>query len=89
MSTFKVGEVCIMQNSHYPPNNGRECVVVRALGLHRVDGELLACYITQTSDGEIWGSEPHQLRRKRPPTTGEESIIAMFHKDKQPQGEPA
>lgn len=85
MSTFKVGEVAVGQNfEHYPEHNGEDLLVVEGLshgamfvGRARrwISGPH---YRVQSSSGEEFLVRPHNLRKKRPPTTGEESILALF-----------
>jgi hypothetical protein len=92
MSTFKVGEVCVGQNFVLDPKyNGVECVVDEPFGEYvGIDRAGLPRrrigYGVRWANGELSYVNPHNLRRKRPPTTGEELIIAMFRKDKQPEG---
>lgn len=91
MSTFKVGEVVILQNAEqFPEMNGMEATIVAA-GVASNSASTGKPFIgflldVRNPHGKWCVAQQHQIRKKRPPTTGEESIIAMFRKDKQPKG---
>jgi hypothetical protein len=83
---FKVGEICVGQNfinAQY--RNGMECKIVGALKLRQsinsTSGKvrLLESYLVQWADGDVTAQRPFFLRRKRPPTTGEDAIMALFN----------
>jgi hypothetical protein len=83
-ATFHIGEIAILQNAnHYPEFNGDECEVVSGLTHHFVRKlkRMVYCYGVQLADGRVIGAEPHQLRKRRPPTecTGEARIRELFN----------
>lgn len=85
MSTFKVGEVAIIQNARVHRNlNGVECTILRA---GAIGFSPLGDYVGYEVDirhpvtGFFLVARPDQLRKKRPPTTGEESILALFRQN--------
>lgn len=72
--SFSVGEIAFLQNgTHITRYDGEECEVVGALGTYLADmpdGSLVpwrGCYRVCISDGTYLISEPHQLRKRRPP----------------------
>lgn len=77
MSTIRVGDICILQNSVLPGYDGREVHVIGGLQVRRgrehfADGtnavnEKLR-YRIQCDDGEIIVPQPYKLRLKRPPS---------------------
>lgn len=91
---FRLGEVVLGQNFvDFTEHNGEELLVVGGLeyrtvtcltSLKTVSG---MSYKVQTKYGETFTCGPHQLRRRKPPTTGEESVLALF--SGQPQAVPA
>lgn len=91
---FKVGDICILQNlQNHPQYNGEECIVVGGLevrvGFNRAgEPSEAACYQV-AGCGEIDLVLPHQLRPRKPPTTGEQSILSLFLTAPQRIGEPA
>jgi hypothetical protein len=93
---FKVGEVVIGQNFVFSTHrNGMEAEIIGGLsereGWDEVTLEYYAstCYEVLWADGRITIQEPHYLRRRKPPTTGEESVLALFKRTPQREGEPA
>lgn len=97
MSTFKVGDVCIWQNcaGRWAYLNGTEATVCSApvFGVNVDSGELGRGYLTDTPDPLLPGScliaQPWELRKKHPPTTGEQLIREMFDKAPERVEEPA
>lgn len=88
MSAFKVGEVAIGQHfDTYPELNGADLVVTEPLAVRewhvaRSDAwQSGLSYVVRTPDGVEGCVKPHNLRKKRPPTTGEERVLAMFRHD--------
>lgn len=85
MSNFKVGEVVIgigfVVDVH---RNGVECVIAKGLNFGRgVDPKTREIvvdtrYRVQWPDGQFTRVLQHNLRRRAPPTTGEQSIMALF-----------
>jgi hypothetical protein len=70
---FKVGEVCVVTGSETQPRfNGCEATI---LSVHHDE-----IYVVDVKhpDGGQWLARERRLRRKRPPTTGEQSILALF-----------
>lgn len=76
---FKVGEILIAQNLNELARNGMEVELIgdwqyRQIGevdhaakqIKTVEKE---CYQIKFPDGEIRNAQPHQLRRKLPPST--------------------
>jgi len=82
---FKIGEIVILEcDPAATPNRallrlrGEEVEVVGPLELYETEiGEIYLHAIWHASIGLLWAA-PHELRRKRPPTTGEDMIRAMF-----------
>lgn len=70
---FAVGEIAIIQNARFYPNNGVEVVIIAPCehrlwwndfdGVHREE----ARYTVRRADGEMFSALPSQLRKKRPP----------------------
>jgi hypothetical protein len=82
---FSVGEVAIGQNCDGPGRNGVECTVVDGLAMrtvcHTINRSVIytiAAYLVTWPNGEVTASTPDQLRKKRPPTTGEQAIRDLF-----------
>lgn len=78
---FKVGEIAIFQNAQlFPMFNGEECVVIE-VGVKGLtcNGECLTGYRVKFKCGFVGVAAPYQLRRRKPPATGEQSILALFH----------
>lgn len=78
---FKVGEVATIQNAVFDLwLNGQDCTVVR--GLHRIQdsrtGEIFIGYSVELPNGKPLGCHPHQLKKRKPPTTGEDAVMGMF-----------
>lgn len=76
MNTFRIGELCVLQNSCDPRNNGREVVIVEGLekrGTYRLSNPnqiwIRPVYVVKTSNGQIGAASPYQLRRKSPPAS--------------------
>lgn len=68
--TFAIGEIAIMCNSEFfPENDGQECTIVDGLEWRQgqLSGELRLTYRVQRTDGALFLNMPHQLRKKRPP----------------------
>lgn len=88
----KVGEIVVWQNctGKYAYLNGTETQITGGLA-ERLGGELgwVICYRTNTIGyhGTPLLALPFELRRRKPPTTGEQSVLAMFNG--QPQAVPA
>lgn len=85
MDVFKVGEAVIGQNFIVSTElNGMEAEIIGGLTMRRgFDAVTLEfaetmCYEVMWATGAVSLQEPWYLRRRKPPTTGEESIIAMF-----------
>lgn len=86
MSTFKVGEVAVLCNlNEVPKYNGQEVTIVGGLAQRKSlqEGCYIWCYEVDVLDflGRPSIVAPHNLRKKRPPTTGEESILALFRQN--------
>ena len=85
---FKVGDVVEWtgQTGEHEKWNGVSTTIIKALSMNRRsdDGVMLLSYATDTiSDrGFQYGAQPGDLRRRKPPMTGLEDVLAMF--DKQP-----
>lgn len=86
-AAFKVGDVCIWQNctGKWAYLNGTETTVTGELehGFDLVTGEIGIAYPTDTQDptappGFFLLAGPHELRKKQPPTSGEQLIREMF-----------
>ncbi len=83
---LKKGDICIWQNCTGPFAylNGEETTITGGLarGFDVLNGGTAYGYRTDTPDPFFSGffllGEPHELRRKEPPTTGEEKIRSMF-----------
>jgi hypothetical protein len=84
---FKVDEIAIGQNFTFSLNrNDMECEILAGpleSGICKclATSEILPssiCYIVQWADGDTVYVEPKNLRKKRPPTTGEQAIRALF-----------
>jgi hypothetical protein len=95
---FKVGEVVIFQidpavtlESELPDLgrlDGEEVVITGRLGYrHGIDRVIYSYEVHHSLYGTIL-AEPHELRRRQPPTTGEQMIRAMFDAPPQPQPVP-
>jgi hypothetical protein len=93
MDAFKVGEVVVWQNvdGALAWLNGCETTITGPLMMRKAKslGEVL-CYLTDT-DATLMGvsliaAKPSQLRKKRPPATGLESILALFKPMPQREG---
>lgn len=83
---FKVGEFAILQNCVYPENNGEECEIIGPLQMRKsIELGVIMAYEIQYRKG-IAVTSPHMLRRRKPPTTGEASILAMFLTSPQKKG---
>ena len=96
MSTvFKVGEVVILRiDPACTPRmdlfrlNGEEVEVTGALGIYESMEGSLYCYpVRHRSFGPLLCA-PHELRRRKPPTTGEEFVLALFKGVPQREGAP-
>jgi hypothetical protein len=88
MDTFKVGEVVIMQNAEALfEMNGEECTVLATDQLVRSRGGDVYKngYMVHTG-ARVMYCAPFQLRKKRPPATGLESILALFKPMPQREG---
>lgn len=91
-SAFKIGEVAILCNARFNPSlNGMECEITGGLELREVtqDSSIALRYAVRGADGNDYHADPHQLRRRKPPTTGEESVLAMFKPATKREGAPA
>lgn len=87
---FHVGEIAICQNAERLPFlNGEECVIVEADVLVTTLSGMAQGYRIAFQSGFIGCAAPWQLRRRKPPTTGEESVLAMFKRTPQREGAPA
>ena len=82
---FAVGEVVILQNDpciteapEIKRLNGEEVEIVGPLDYWRVTGGYFYSYMVSHPSCEMFFCAPHELRRRRPPTTGEQAIRAMF-----------
>lgn len=83
---FKVGEIVVGQNiTSQPEYNGMEAEIIGGLEPRRchrnATGEVLGTvmtYAVRWANGLVTAQEPHKLRRRKPPTTGEESIMALL-----------
>jgi hypothetical protein len=81
---FKVNEIVIGQNFIVDTQfNGMEAIIIGGLEMRPwsyedtgESGESLA-YEVEWENGEVTVQEPFTLRRK-PPTTGEASVLALF-----------
>lgn len=93
---FKVGEIVIGQNFILATSrNGMEAEIIGALEMRQWIirdtgrmGESVA-YKVRWADGEITSQEPPYLRRKKPPTTGEDAIMALLKRVPHREPEPA
>jgi hypothetical protein len=81
---FRVGEIVILKNDRAvtPPQllrfEGEEVEIVGPLGFYECDIGRIHAYVVRHMSGMGLLAEPHELRRRKPPTTGEQSILAMF-----------
>lgn len=69
---FKVGEICVLQNCRIrPENEGRE-VTITEIGMLSDLGDGLMRFGYKLDftlpNGRICVAQPHQLRRRKPPT---------------------
>lgn len=93
--TFKVGERAILQNDpsftvdpFIKRINGEEIEIIGELRLrHLGDGPFYGYMVWHPLTEEFFCA-PHELRRPKPPTTGEYMIQAMFDAPSQPQPVP-
>lgn len=79
---FKVGEIAIFQNAMFNLSiNGQEVEIIG--GLHEYIGEVTGLrrqgYRIRLPCGRASNALPHQLRKKNPPSTGEQAIMALFN----------
>ena len=91
---FKVGDICVLQNCEiFHENNGREATIMAMGIIGRHHGvKYFGCQLDFTlPNGFACVAQPHQLRRRKPPTsdTGEQLIISMLRDAKMPEGAPA
>lgn len=95
MDVFKVGEVVVGQHFIFDTHrNGMEGEIVVGLHMgtipHRITGTPIELgYGVRWADGDLRMAAPVNLRRRKPPTTGEESVLAMFKRAPQHEGLPA
>lgn len=83
---FNVGEFAILQNCLYPENNGEECEIIGPLQMRKsLELGVIMAYKIQYRKGTAV-TLPHTLRRRKPPTTGEESVMSMFLTSPQKKG---
>lgn len=82
---FKVGDIVILQNdpsftvdAEIKRLNGEEIEIAGPLRIWTLhDGPFYGYMVTHPTCEEFFCA-PHELRRPKPPTTGEQSIRAMF-----------
>lgn len=82
---FKVGDIVILRNDPAATTDlelwrleGEEVEILAPADYEPFDGELLLLFLVRhASYGEFFAA-PHELRRRQPPTTGEQKILAMF-----------
>jgi hypothetical protein len=82
---FQIGEIVIIQNdpaitiqTHLHQLDGEEAEIIGPLQTWpTVAGPFYAYVLYHPAVGTICCA-PHELRRRRPPTTGEQAVRAMF-----------
>lgn len=85
---FKVGDVVEWtgQTGEHAKWNGVSTTIIKALSMNRrnKDGMMIFSYVTDTFSQSLLqvGGCPGELRRRKPPMTVLEDVLAMF--DKQP-----
>lgn len=85
---FKVGDVVEWagQIGEHAKWNGVSTTIIKALSMNRrnKDGMMILSYVTDTISQSMLqvGGSPGELRRRKPPMTSLQDILAMF--DKQP-----
>lgn len=94
MDVFKVGEIVVGQNCTWLTQyNGMECEVIEPLAErwtnHNGNFGFRVTYRVRWANGDVNTPLPTQLRRRKPPTTGEESVLAMFKPTTKREGAPA
>ena len=84
-SQFTVGEVVIIRNDPLITTSedlkaldGEEVEIIGPAQFELFDDGLLLCYAVQHPSYGPFYAAPHELRRRQPPTTGEQKILAMF-----------
>lgn len=95
---FKVGEIAIAQNCSNPRNNGAECEIIdplmrRHLARAGAPGDIWVAqsYRVRLPDGQVFAAMPHQLRKRRPPSTDEshQAMLDCIERARRPVMEPA
>lgn len=96
---FSVGEVCRLVNIEKTPElNGHEVTIalIYPFGAGYEDSEGKQCFHDGVAvlygyyiDGIGYVSDESQLRRKRPPSTGEDKVMELFTKTPNKLLEPA
>lgn len=97
MSDFKVGEILVGQNHIInTEKNGMECEVIGDLVMRtgypgglNLPPETKLQYLVRWANGQEWNACPQYLRRRKPPTTGEQSIMSLLLTTPQREGAPA
>lgn len=91
---FRVGEIAIHKpdpggDPAFTILDGEEVEIIGALEMRdSVDGPYYSYEVFHPAAGDFLCA-PHELRRRKPPTTGEQAIRAMFTNAPQRVGEPA
>lgn len=79
---FKVGDVVEVFNCQN--NNGVQVEIIGALGFYfgKHDGDIYSYKVFFERQNIECLARPHEVRRRKPPMTGLQDVLAMF--DKQP-----
>jgi hypothetical protein len=82
---FKVGEIAIGQNFvDFPEHNGEDLVIIEGARfgptIDKMDRVVRTgvTYKVESTNGEQFVCSPSCLRRRKPPSTGEQSVMQMF-----------
>jgi hypothetical protein len=81
---FAVGEIVEGCNHIYDTHlNGMQCEITGRLAIRNGINPLgveqdISAYFVRWSSGIETNTEPRNLRRRKPPTTGEQSVMQMF-----------
>jgi hypothetical protein len=93
---FKAGEIAILYpdatrtlSREHLRLHGEEVEIVEPLDAYETDLGLIRAYRIRHAAYDDLLAEPHELRRRRPPTTGEQMIRSMFDAPPQPEKVPA
>jgi hypothetical protein len=93
---FKVGEIAIGQHfADFPEHNGEDLLVIESARfgptIDKMDRVIRTgvTYEVESTRGERFHCDPSHLRRRKPPSTGEQSVMQMFVDAPLRVGEPA